>query len=329
MTASTVQSARQANAVGDVVRALARLEARKRATQLRILEALGWAQRQEGPARPSAATRRSNVALASGDGAEPSSEAASDRPEPEQRAVVPSSMSKLGGRDTGAAALDDSVGLLPLPKAETYVPLYERAIEPLFAPAHSRAIISRLSTVLLPVGELDVSSVVGRVARGRPPLTWVPRRSLPSLSGLQLLIASDPGLDPFRVDIESVVRQIAGIAGRDRLQILAFAGCPVRGVYDPTSGDLVAYQPPPSRTSVVAISDLDACQSDRFRSRMQRDWWAFARLLAGRGVPLTVLNPYPSNRVSSSLRKHLRIVIWDRETSVRSIITPATSAYAG
>jgi len=237
-----------------------------------------------------------------------------------KRSAVPSSLRVLV---TPSPPEEDRAEIrrLPLPKPKEHRPLYDTPIEPLLEPHLARAMLGRLSAVRLPRGELDVAALVTAIARANPPCK-LPRRPLSTLGpGLRLLVDTSPAMRPFHEDAVQLFRELKRTVGADRIEVRNFEQCPAYGVIEKRTRRRTPYSPPRAGTPVLAVTDLGVVRAETFeRAHRTRDWLAFRRHLMAQGVPLSVLSPYPGERLGDgALVRLLRIVLWDRETGVRQV----------
>jgi hypothetical protein len=191
---------------------------------------------------------------------------------------------------------------------------------PLLAPRRERALLAGLAASLADDGEPDVSRVVDALARGLPlttlPLTptWSTRR------GLQVLVDDGPGMAPFRGDVTRVLDGLADVVPADRIERLAFEGCPLRGCRVPRRKGLRRWHAPARGAAVLLLSDLGIGAADPPSARANvAEWLAFAAALRGAGVTVRTLVPYPAPRWPRALVNTLHPVPWDRATTVAQV----------
>lgn len=294
--------------IGAVVRALSELGFESPTTLATLLGAMGWAESvsaqlhvtspsappsREGPAQPSAVPRLA-----------------------EDQRGLPSVLTKLAVPQPEVP--EWLVNSEPLPIPRHAAPLFEKPIEPLFPPLVTRAILSRLAATPAARGEVDVSSLVATIARGRP-LTTLPRCSVLTLSkGLDLLIDEGRGMEPFASDVSTLIDGLARAVGHHRLNIRTFRSCPSTGVMDIETAAMIRYGPPSARTPVLVVSDLGLSEQRAGRKpNAEADWLNFAGQVRSWGNPLLVLMPCSSSRAPLAIRRNIRLVTWDRRTGAR------------
>jgi hypothetical protein len=301
--------------IGAVVRALAELGVGSEGTTNTILRVLGWRKAAAEvvlprilPLTEPQRQKRPRLSLQE------------EQLPPDDRGALPSRMTVLAAAAAHAeepAWLKGST-LLPLPDPTSSVALFEKPIEPLFSPAITRAILTRLAGSPAPAGEVDVRQLVDTVASGRP-LTVLPRRPVLTLSkGLDLLIDNGRGMELFGNDMAGVVLDLALAVGRDRLTIRVFNDCPSEGVLDTDSATVLAYRPPPAGTPVLAVTDLGIGRRNSSAALIaEKNWLAFASEIRSRRSQFAVLTPYTRMRASPALRRAISLCTWDRRTGVR------------
>jgi hypothetical protein len=126
-------------------------------------------------------------------------------------------------------------------------------------------------------------------------------------------------MEPFQLDVAQIADAVRGVAGRDRVSLAYFLGCPLRGLVR-WHGGTERYRPPSSGQPVLALSDLGVFQpSGGGRAPiLPAEWIDFDLQLRRRRSPLTVLFPGALRRVPPSLRSRLRIFPLGRATGVRA-----------
>jgi hypothetical protein len=196
--------------------------------------------------------------------------------------------------------------LLPAPP-----PPGRRPAEPLLPPAHQRAVLSALVAVARPGREVDVATLVDRVA-SRQPVRSVPR--LPASTtrlGVQLLLDQGPSMGPWLRDLRLLAGALRQVAGADAVQVLATDGDLT--AVQPLSEDAGprAYTPPGGGRPVLVASDLGIGGAGGVPPGR---WLELARLTREAGCPLAVLVPYPPARWPAWARRRLTLVQWDRPT---------------
>lgn len=298
---------------GDVVRALACLGARRNAaSREEIFRALGW----NSPPPVFPVYGDSDLPL---DFIQPPA----DMTLVPLRRGLPSELIQLERSGSPAGAERPAEGPVPLPPVSDHRPLFTAPIEALFQPRLARSMLARLASLRVRRGEIDTAMLVARVAAGRP-FAKVPQRPVSTpAAGLHLLLDMSAAMRPFRDDVIQLIRQLRATLGADRIWLLRFEGCPEFGAADLA---LHPRDPTPSRTGVpvLAVTDLGLAHGEGTDNAIHvAGWHSFARRLARRRTPLTILSPYPAKRLApASLAHRLRFVLWDRSAGVRSIPYP-------
>lgn len=193
----------------------------------------------------------------------------------------------------------------------------------LLVPLWARGILSGAMSTLSEAGPLDVERLVRGIARGAP---WrrVPRQPWPTLArGALVLVDRSDALLPFAADQAWLVEQIQAVAGRDRLRVLDFEGCPAWGAgtgsQDEWEEDFERWRPP-AGTPVVALTDLGiGARGYGARPVHPLEWSAFAERLRRAGCPLLAFVPYAPERWPAGLSRAFHILPWDRGTSARTV----------
>ncbi|GGI21023.1 hypothetical protein [Bradyrhizobium guangdongense] len=201
------------------------------------------------------------------------------------------------------------------------------SVPTLFSPRQERSLITAIALALAETGELDEERVAEQVARGEP-LTRIPRRLRPtSHFGVQLLVDRGPRLEPLRDDQRTLRNALLRTVGVHRIQMLRFANFPDR-VGPGTPRTWRRYVPPASGTVVLVITDLGLGRLGAMeRTHSFDDWTDWAGRVRSAGAHPVALVPHGPRHWPRSLRRHLRLVHWDRTTSVGSV--RAATAFKG
>jgi hypothetical protein len=189
--------------------------------------------------------------------------------------------------------------------------------EPLFEPRWMRELLYAAIAAVVPGDELDVPAAVATLAAGEPldDPPRLPRRS--ATFGAQLLVDGGAGMEPFRRDAAEVVRALRRIAGRAKVRTLHFEGTLRDGVGEAPTAPRIAYAPPESGTPVLMLSDLGLAPTGGGPD--VDEWLELARRLARRGSRLVAFVPYPAQRWPARLAREVALVQWDRLTTVASL----------
>ncbi len=215
-------------------------------------------------------------------------------------------------------------------------------LAPLFRPNWARAIISTALSTEGDHGLLDVEAVVDLVAR-REPVAVLPRLPWPTLRrGVQLLIDRSPALSPFWRDQDHLQQLIVDVVGQDKVHAFTFNGFPLLSdrpdddrpwgtfplaeVEELSEDELPAlekqgaYSPPPAGTVVLLLTDLSLGRPLAVSDRPSvRQWLDFADVVRRAGCPLVACVPYPFRRCPPDLRQAIKIIEWDRLTTVTAV----------
>jgi hypothetical protein len=196
---------------------------------------------------------------------------------------------------TGVALLDDETG--------STTPLVP---EPLFVRPRDRGQLLATAGTPTPTGDVDVPRLV-RVLASLRALERLPQERRVRLSrGVQVLVDRGAGMDPFRHDVDDVLRRLREVAGAHRVEVASFVGCPSRGLGRAQR----TWRPPPPAVAVLVVSDLDADPYEAEEDPSTTAEW----LLFARRRPIVALCPA---RVGRTLAAAIRVVPWDRRTSAR------------
>lgn len=319
--------ARGAIAPGDLAAAFAELAPKNAATRRAIAESLGigWtalhdeAEEVRTPDLPEAAGPAEDDTPPPGAGARSSS-----APEPvdlssrELSPVVRSRMTRKRAAVRRPPPWLERVE--PLERPEEAADDGTEAIDPLLSPNRSRGILSLALATERPVGELDLATIVHRIARGDA-LAEIPRLPVETLArGVQLLLDVSDAMLPFLEDVDQIEHRVRALAGDDRLAVLRFAGCPTRGAGQGPEfawrRDWGAIRPPARGMGVLCVSDLGIGRPvSGDAPATASEWLEYHARLRSEACPLLVLNPYPPERWPPRLSGRLPILHWARTTT--------------
>ncbi len=201
-------------------------------------------------------------------------------------------------------------------------PVAPPALEPLFLPRWTRAILSASLSRKRERG-LDLEALVREVSHRRPVLR-LPRRTVPTLArGVQVLLDRGERMLPFNADQAWLVEQIRTVAGRETVEVLSFDGFPGRGA-GPGSRRLWKPYPengaPRPGATVAVLTDLGlGSPAVGSRSSGPEEWLALAERLARAGSPLVAFVPYRPALWPAELRRALVLVHWDHRTGAGDV----------
>jgi hypothetical protein len=193
----------------------------------------------------------------------------------------------------------------------------------------ARNILAAAVATRQPDGPIDLPRLVRDVANREWPAT-LPREVRYAPRGAQLLVDFGEAMLPYAADQRGVAAQLRRLLGTDRVTTLHFAGSPLQGVGTGPSDTWRPYGDehlPPPGTPVLALTDLGIARPPMTRSYGGvRDWRRFAERLAAHGSRVVALVPYPERRWPRSLRPLVRIIQWDRATTVGAVRFRRTAA---
>jgi hypothetical protein len=240
------------------------------------------------------------------------------KPAEDTRESLPSELVEIEPRPDaeGRSTVDDSDLLPPLKldrRAPTILPYC-----PLFAPQECRAIISQSLAAKTHSTVLDLDEIVRLVSQARP-INRLPLLPLYTLSrGVQLLIDLGPGMEPFAVDRARITQDIRELAGN--VEWLRFHDSPLNGVLIEDAFQARPYLFPESGVPILVVSDLGMNRwSPRIAPGAIEKWIGFAKRAAERDCPLIALVPLDRADWVPALERRIRMILWDRETSARSV----------
>lgn len=306
-----------ANSFADFVRAAAALKPSDREARLKIAALLGlrWVDKETAEPEVRPAARRSAAAGAAA--------AAAAAPEPfphaeaPQRRRVPARLHAVEGEAGEPPDWVRRVKLLEEPAAADTPPPFV----PLFRRRWTRHILSgALATVSTGEGRLEIEPVIAAVARAEPLLT-LPRRPRPTLArGIQLLVDRGAALEPFYGDQAQLQAEMVKVVGRERTEVLSFAGCPLWGAGVGLRDEWGDYRPPPRGTPVVLLTDLGIGRPPVTAERAGvKDWLAFNARLRKAGCLAVAFVPYAPARWPPRLWRAMPILHWDHTTTAATV----------
>jgi hypothetical protein len=209
----------------------------------------------------------------------------------------------------------------PLPP-EPAEPRQPSPPEPLFAPRWTRALLSTAMARPSQTNTIDIDAVIRAIVRGEP-LRQLPRRVVPSLARrVQLLIDRGAAMAPYALDQQLLADQIAAVAGRDGVQVLQLD--PAAGFIAGTGRrrgwkDYFAEHRPLPGVTVVLLTDIGIAPVPIGEGAGPAEWLAFATRIRACGNRALAFVPYKPERWPAALSRVLRVVPWDRRTSVQSL----------
>ncbi len=200
-------------------------------------------------------------------------------------------------------------------------PAYREPILSLLEPRRQRALILRMGSKSEPTGEIDFERLVVKAAR-QEVVDRVPRKRTASVrAGLRLLIDISPSMQPFFFDAQDLAENVQATVGREAVTVGYFYHCPLRGLFNSQTGGRLPWRYPPPGQSVIVVTDFGASRFAELVLQHARpsEWGTLAGRLRRRGSILTVLTPYPKNRLPAEITLGLRLVSWNRDIGIRTI----------
>ena len=229
--------------------------------------------------------------------------------------AVLTALPDLAGAATAPAWL--SPGMPQLAKGPVAPPTPH---DTLFSPPSSRAMGAALAAVRVADGDVDTDRLVAALADGQP-LRHVPRLPVWTLRhGLQVLVDQGPAMQPWHADVDQLLGLLERLLGEAQLQVLGFDGEPLQGCRHPGTGETMRWPAPPPGAAVLLLSDLGITRlPGRPRPQAARHWQGFARAAAQAGAAVRVLVPQAPSRWPVGLPVPLRLLWWDRRTTVAAV----------
>lgn len=200
-------------------------------------------------------------------------------------------------------------------------PAASRQPAPLFSPQTTRALGAAVAAVQAADGEVDTDRLVAALA-AREPLHSLPRHNTWTLRrGLQVLVDTGPGMQPFAADVDQLLAVLRRLLGADRLQVQAFTGEPLHGglAVDRDGGDRSGWQRPAAGVPVLVLSDLGIARPPGSLPRGAGAWRPFLHTAAQAGHPLRALLPYAPVRWPAGFAGRMQLLCWDRRTTVAAV----------
>jgi hypothetical protein len=192
--------------------------------------------------------------------------------------------------------------------------------EPLFARASARNILTATLSVEEESGSVDAGRLVAEVASQRA-VTRLPRRRSATLRrGAYVLIDRSDTMEPFHRDVTELLRSLERLLG-DRLSRFTFDGAPLK-LFRWDDGEPWTLSAP-AGTPLLIISDLGLR-----RPHTEEAWLAFTDRALRMGCLLFALVPYPPSRWPRRIAQRMRVVTWDRATTVADAWRAARSGRA-
>lgn len=167
--------------------------------------------------------------------------------------------------------------------------------------------------------EVDLVRATEVLARQETLIT-LPRRHEASLRrGVQLLVDAGEAMLPHGFDEVDVAGHVRRVIGQDAVELLHFAGTPLRGVGRASRSGWERYEPPRQPRPILILSDLGIRRTLDDESALPDEWMRFVEVARAARCPIVALVPYRRRRAPESLRGAMHVVPWDRTTTVASV----------
>ena len=177
-----------------------------------------------------------------------------------------------------------------------------------FHPLWERAIISTMARIRTRSGPPEIEALVEGAAE-RKPMSSLRLAMTETASGADVLVDTGNHAAGLMRDQARFVNLMRRVLGRDLVSVFRFAGSPLRGVVAELGSRVEEYRPVREGWPVVVLSDFGATS----------EWKEFSRVVKAAGCHLIALVPHAPARWPAGLAASMRLVPWDRSTSVRSI----------
>lgn len=188
---------------------------------------------------------------------------------------------------------------------------------PLFKPQWTRGILFEAGARKTFSQQVDVPAITRQIVQGKP-VKLIPRLSRLSLRhGVQVLIDSGSGMEPFHADQELIVQEFSRLCPPGQMSLRFFSNCPARGCYGPPTWDDEKYVFPPAGTPLLIFTDLgigslgiDPAVATPW------EWDDFAQRAKCADCPIIAFVPYSKERWPQFACGWMRIATWDSDTTV-------------
>jgi hypothetical protein len=305
--------------LGDLARALSRLDCREPRQAAAIAACLGFGLRPPSAADTAASRQPHLVSGSAVDAAAPSERRGAPAeppalPQPPRRPQLP--------EGTRACTLTELADLAP-PDAEPPAWLagpanpFSQAPEPVVARARllpepgARHVLSAALATRRRGGTADLPRLIEAIVRRRV-LPELPRQAEPTVAaGCQLLLDYSGSMVPFWPDLHDLDEQVRDVLGRHAVTTFGFDGDPLTAEHWGAAGAPAPWTP--DGRPVLAASDL-GLQSPS--AAAPRDGWeAFAADCARTGSPLLLLTPLPLDHRARRLPANVTLIHWSPRTT--------------
>jgi hypothetical protein len=218
----------------------------------------------------------------------------------------------MPGSGTRAPLFAASDRSLPKQTETAVVSVERQGVPPLFDPRTEWSILALSLATVEAEGDVDVERLVNGLTFRQPLPRRLPRRPVETLRrGVHVVLDRRPAMMPFFGDQDETIAALRSVAGIDRVVASSFDRVPALG--HPLTGAETAV----AGTPVLLLSDLGVGQPPFSPPAPPPPvWLSFSRSLERAGCQLLVFFPYELERCPPELVGRLRIVRWDRKTTV-------------
>jgi len=308
--------------LGDLLRALARLDAKDEATAARIIRSLGFAQRDPNPPErlrgaydQTRSPHRRRTPIGSPPpplGAPPFSGAIPPLELPERALEA-----ELTPLEPAVTAEPPEWLDVPLPAEQPSPTAARRA--PLFPRRTAPAVLSAAVATRRPGSEPDLQRIIAGFTRGER-MRDLPRLPVARLDrGIQLLLDVSEAMTPFRDDLTDLGDALERVVGRARCQVFEFAGDPAKASRWDEAGKERDWKAERGRPVVLA-TDFGIAAPPAARDRITHSGWLeFAAKVRKAGCPLMAFVPLPPSRWPVRLARQITLIHWDPRTTAGAV----------
>ena len=165
----------------------------------------------------------------------------------------------------------------------------------------------------------DIDRLIRAIVRGDVFRT-LPYRQVPSVHrGLQLLMDTSESMTPFLEDLDDLARALLRIVGNDNCQLYQFEGNPHRAARWSQSFEEIPWRPI-AGCPVVIATDFGIGARIAARDRVSpRSWLDFERRARAAGAPVVAFVPYGRERWPTALSRRIHLIHWDQRTRASHI----------
>lgn len=308
--------------LGDLLCALARLDAADEATIARISRSLGFAQRDPNPPERlrgaydrtrSPQRRRTPIGSPTPPLGAPPFSGQVPPPELPERALE----ADLTPLVPATTAEPPDWLVVPLPAEQPRRTAARRAS--LFPQRTASAVLSAAVATRRAGNDPDLRRIIASFTRGER-LRDLPRLPVARLDrGIQLLLDVSEAMTPFREDLADLSEALEGVVGRARCQVFEFAGDPAKAArWD--GADAERNWKPERGRPVVLATEFGCAAPPAARDRITPSAWLdFAVTLRKADCPLIAFVPLPPARWPVRLARQITLIHWDPRTTAGAV----------